>query len=173
MTSDEEHFTPDVLAEALTIWASPGLVTDAARPDLGSVPAQTAVPALSVHTRDEHPGAELIDVIASALLGQGFELLAAFDPATLVDLPILAGWAVELGADGRHLTVIEPTAVFYEGDLGAAVPSGWQAAVHRRGMVVLLVSSDIDLAGSRPVASMDAARRAGSVVGAQIPARWR
>jgi hypothetical protein len=174
MASDGDAPGPDTLAESLTIWASPGLVTDTARPDLGSIPALTVVPSLSVSTRDSHPAAEPVDLIASALLGQGFQLLTAFDPATLVELPILPDWSAEFSPDNQHLTVTEPGGILYDGDLGAKVPLGWHEAVlDRRGLLVLLVSSDINLTGAGRVASMDAARRAGSVVGAQIRAARR
>jgi len=59
----------------------PALVTDPP-PGPGTVAALTCLPSVSVHTSDDYPGADLVDLIASSLLSQGFELLAAFDPAT-------------------------------------------------------------------------------------------
>ncbi|HEX4246963.1 MAG TPA: hypothetical protein VH008_03790 [Pseudonocardia sp.] len=158
---------PGALADGVTIWAAPGLVTDVTRPDLGAVAALTCVPSVTVHASDDHPGAEPVDMIASNLLGQGFALLTAFDPAALVGLPILERWVGALTPDGRRLTVVEPAGVLYDGDL-SAVPAGWYDAVDRRGLLVLLVSSDAGLRGPGPVTSMDAARRAGNVVAAQI-----
>jgi hypothetical protein len=179
MTSIGDPADPaEVFPGGLTIWASPGLVTDLSRPDLGAIAALTVVPSLSAHTRDEHPGAELVDVIATALLGQGFELLAEFDPATLVELPILPGWSDRFSLDGRELLITEPGGVLYDGDLGPGVPDGWHIAVAARGLLVLLVSGDIHLDGAGYAGSMDAARRAGNVVAAQIrtcptrTARW-
>lgn len=91
MTSGDGDAEVGLPGDGLTIWAFPGLVTDAARPELGPVAALSVVPSMSVRIRDDHPGAELVDVIASTLLGQGFELVADFDPATLVELPGTAG----------------------------------------------------------------------------------
>jgi len=55
----------------------------------------------------------------------------------------------------------------YDGDLGAAVPTGWHHALDRRRLLVLLVaSSGVD--GPDRAAAFDAARHAGGVVGAQI-----
>jgi hypothetical protein len=76
MTNGDPTDPAEVFPGGLTIWASPGLVTDLTRPDLGAIAALTVVPSLSAHTQDERPGAELIDLIASVLLGQGFQLLA-------------------------------------------------------------------------------------------------
>jgi len=154
--------------EGLMIWASPGMVADVARTGAGTIAALTCVPSMTLHTRDQHPGAEAVDVIASTLLGHGFELLVAFDRATLLDLPVLPGWSAELAADGHRLHVTEPGGTRYDGNLGPAVPSGWNEALERRGLLVLLVASGVDLERPDRAASVDAARRAGNVVGAQI-----
>jgi hypothetical protein len=159
---------PAVLADGVTIWAAPGLVTDATRPDLGAIAALTCVPSMTLHASDDHPGADPVDLVASNLLGQGFALLTAFDPATLVALPILEHWVCALTPDGRRLTVLEPAGVLYDGDLASAVPAGWHDAVDRRGLLVLLVSTDTGLRGPGQVTSMDSARRAGNVVAAQV-----
>jgi hypothetical protein len=81
---------------------------DPARPDLGSIAALTVLPSLRLRTGDEHPGADPVDVIVSHLLAQGFALLAAFDPASLVALPILRERVGALSPNGRHLTVVTP-----------------------------------------------------------------
>jgi hypothetical protein len=154
--------------EGLMIWASPGMVTDAAGTGGGLIAALTCVPSLTLHTGDEHPGAEPVDVITSTLLGHGFELLVAFDRATLLDLPVLPGWSAELDAEGHRLHVAEPGGTRYDGDLGPALPSGWNETLERRGLLVLLVASGVDLERLDRAASVDAARRAGNVVGAQI-----
>jgi hypothetical protein len=156
--------------EGLMIWASPGMVTDVAGTGAGTIAALTCVPSMTLHTRDEHPGAEAVDVIASTLLGHGFELLLAFDRATLLDLPVLPGWSAELAADGHRLHVTEPGGTRYDGNLGSAVPTKWREALLRRGLLVLLVASGVDLDQPDRAASVDAARRAGNVVGAQIRA---
>lgn len=112
-----------------------------------------------------------MDVIATALLGQGFELLAALDLTALTGLPVLPGWSAELDATRQHLHVTDPSGSLYEGDLGEAVPTGWHQALDRRRLLVLLVASSgvdaSDGAGDR-AAALDNARRAGGVVGAQI-----
>jgi len=159
---------PDMLGDGVTIWASPALVTDPARPDLGTVAALTCLPSVSVHTSDDYPGADLVDLIASSLLSQGFELLAAFDPATLVRVPILQHWVGSLTTDGRHLTVTTPGGALYDGDLATETPPGWHDAIDRRGLLVLLVTSDATLLGPGHVTSMEDARRAGNIVAAQI-----
>jgi hypothetical protein len=168
MASDDQ-LPPDL--DGLAIWATPGLVTDPADPAAEPVAALTCVPSLSVHTRDTHPGAEPVDVIATALLGQGFELLAALDLTALTGLPVLPGWLAELDDTGRHLHVTDPTGSLCDGDLGGAVPTGWHQALDRRRLLVLLVASNgvdaSDRAGDR-AAALDTARRAGGVVGAQI-----
>jgi hypothetical protein len=159
---------PDLLAAGVTIWASPGLVTDPARPDLGSIAALTVLPSLTLHTSDEHPGADPVDVIASNLLAQGFALLAAFDPASLVALPILREWVGALSPNGRHLTVVTPHGTLYDGELAEQVPPHWHETIHRRGLLVLLVTTDTTLRGPGQVTSLEDARQAGNIVAAQI-----
>lgn len=174
MIGDGDPFEP--AAAGLTFWAYPSLVTDPERPSLGPLPILTCIPFLAVHTGDDHPGAEKVSVIASGLLSQGFGLLAHLDPATLLGLPILTGWSVELHPDGRHLTVAEGEpgfgASFFDGDIGPATPRGWGKALCRRELLVLLVACDIDLGDNVAVSSLDAARRAGNAVGAQVPVQF-
>jgi hypothetical protein len=57
------------LEEAMTISASRALVEDDTRPDIGSVAVLTMAPTVTVHTSDDRPGAEVVDVVASALPG--------------------------------------------------------------------------------------------------------
>lgn len=168
MTSGSEGPPPVPNLEGLMIWASPGMVTDVSGGGEGTIAALTCVPSMSPHTRDHYPGAEPVDLITSTLLGHGFELLVAFDRATLLDLPVLPGWSAELNADGQRLHVTEPGGTRYDGNLGPAVLEGWNEAVERRGLLVLLVASGVDLEQFDRAASVDAARRAGNVVGAQI-----
>lgn len=85
---------------------------------------------------------------------------------------MLPGWAAELDATGRHLHVTDPGGSLYDGDLGAAVPTGWHQALERRGLLVVLVaSSGVGSDSANPAYALDSARRAGGVVGAQIRAR--
>ncbi|HEX4248095.1 MAG TPA: hypothetical protein VH008_09510 [Pseudonocardia sp.] len=168
MTSGSEGPPPVPNLEGLMIWASPGMVTDVTGSGAGTIAVLTCVPSMTLHTRDQHAGADPVDVIASTLLGHGFELLVAFDRATLLDLPVLPGWSAELDAEGHRLQVSEPGGTRYDGNLGPAVPSGWNDALERRGLLVLLVASGVDLERLDRAASVDAARRAGNVVGAQI-----
>jgi len=91
---------PDSFAAGVTIWASPGLVTASRRPDLGSIAALTVLPSLSLHTSDEHPGAEPVDVIASNLSPKVSPLLTRLTrPAC--GLPILREWVGAVSPDGR------------------------------------------------------------------------
>lgn len=168
MTSGSESPPPVPNLEGLMIWASPGMVTDVSGGGAGTIAVLTCVPSRTLQTRDEHPGADPVDVVASTLLGHGFELLVAFDRATLLDLPILPGWSAELDTDGHRLHVTAPGGTRYDGNLGPAVPSGWNESLERRGLLVLLVASGVDLEQVDRAASVDAARRAGNVVGAQI-----
>jgi hypothetical protein len=163
-----EGIDAESLGEELTIWASPGVVSDVGRPDLGEVSVLTCVPSLSAHVRDEHPSAELVDVIATGLLAQGFALLTGDDPTTLTALPVVAGWTAQLSSDGRLMRVGDTAGALYDGDLGAAPPDGWHAALRRRGRVVVLVGSGIDLFGAGRTARIADARRAGTMVGAQV-----
>ena len=165
MPSDDQP-PPDL--DGLAIWATPGLVTDPTNPAAAPVAALTCVPSLTVHTHDSHPGAEPVDVIATTLLSQGFALLAALDLTALTELPVLPGWAAQLDTTGHHLHVTDPTGSLYLGELGAAAPTGWYPALERRGLLVLLVASGSNLDGSEGAAALDAARRAGGVVGAQV-----
>jgi hypothetical protein len=55
------------------------------------------------------------------------------------------------------------------GDLGAAVPDGWHETVRGRGQLVVLVGSAIDLGLVDRTEWIEAARRAGGVVGAEVP----
>ena len=59
--------------------------------------------------------------------------------------------------------------MFYDGDLGAAVPAGWLASLQRRRLLVLLVCSGVDLARSDRTEQIAAAGRRGGLVGAQVP----
>jgi hypothetical protein len=51
---------------------------------LGRDPVQTS---FTVHASDSRPGAELVDVVLSSLLGQGFALLTSFDGPGLAARP--------------------------------------------------------------------------------------
>lgn len=156
------------LSEAITLWGTPGLLEDPDRPDLGALALLALVPTITVQTRDEHPGAELIDVVASSLLGSGFGLLARLEPAELAALPLLADWYVELDPDGGVLRIVEPTGTLYDGDLGPRPPAGWHDALHRRGRLIVLFGSGIDGGAD---GREDHLAGAGGLVGAQLPIR--
>jgi hypothetical protein len=127
------------------------------------------ITSFTVHTSDSRPGAELVDVVLSSLLGQGFALLTSFDGPGLAELPLLADWSAQLDHGGQLLQLLEPGGSLYDGDLGAAVPDGWDETVRGRGQLVVLVGSAIDLGIEDRSERIEDARRAGGVVGAQVP----
>lgn len=141
------------LSEAMTLWATPGLVDHS---DHGPLALLALAPEIVVQTSDDHPGAELIDVVTSSLLGSGFGLLARLEPSELAELPVLDQWYAELELDRRVLRIIEPAGSFYDGDLGPQPPVGWHDALQRRGRLIVLFSSGVDSGG-------------GGLVGAQLP----
>lgn len=128
----------------------------------------TTVPSVQVHTSDPRPGAELIDAVLADLLARGFGLVAEFGVVELSSLPSLPDWSARLDEGGARLT-IGADAVFYDGDLGAAVPAGWLAALRRRRLLVLLVCSGVDLARPDRTEQIAGAQRRGQLVGAQVP----
>ena len=89
------------LEGAMTISASPGMVEDHTRPDIGPVAMLTMPPSISVYTSDDHVGAEVVDMVAPSLLRWGFALVTAIEPAELVALPLLPDWDVILDATGH------------------------------------------------------------------------
>jgi SAM-dependent methyltransferase len=129
------------LEEATTLWASPSLIEDPARPDIGPVAVLTMTPSLTVHTSDDRPGAELVDLVVSSLLGQGFDLVTLIEPAELAALPPLPDWRATLDATGQLLEIHEPDAVFYDGTLGHGAPARWHQALRRCGRLVVLVAT--------------------------------
>lgn len=159
------------LSEAITLWGTPGLLEDPDRPDLGALALLALVPTITVQTRDEHPGAELIDIVASSLLGSGFGLLARLEPADLAALPLLADCYVELDPDGRVLRIVEPTGTLYDGDLGPRPPTGWHDALRHRGRLIMLFGSAVDIGATDREDRLDQAAGAGGLVGAQLPLR--
>ncbi len=163
MPSDD----PPDLASGMTIWAVPGLVEDPEDPAPGAVAVLTVVPSVSVHTADGYPGADPVDVIASGLLGRGFALLVAPEVAQLVALPVLRDATAVLDEAQHWLRITDETAALYDGEL-APVPPGWSAAVHRRGLLVVVISAAVDFAAVDRAAQVAAACAAGAVVGAQI-----
>jgi hypothetical protein len=100
---------------------------------------------------------------------RGFALLTSFDGPGLAGLPLLADWSAELDHGGQLLQLLEPGGSLYDGNLGAAVPDGWHKTVRGRGQLVVLVGSAIDLGLEDRTERIEAARRAGAVVGAQVP----
>ncbi len=117
-----DSFDPEALASGVTIRAAPGVVVDDARPDLGAVAVLTAVPSITVHTSDEHPGAEVVDVILSGMLESGFALVVTADPAELTGLPLLRGWEAVLDAGGQHTVELPAITARGVGDKGIQRP---------------------------------------------------
>jgi hypothetical protein len=161
---------PADLDDELTIWACPGVLDDPARADLGPIAVLTLVPSITAHTSDGHPGAERIDVIISGLLGSGFGLVSRLQPAELADLPTLDDWSARLDDHGQHLQITQPSGtLLYDGDLGAAPPQGWHAALRQRRRLITLVSSTVHLEALDRGTRIDEAAGSGGVVGAQLP----
>lgn len=170
--SSGDPIDPADLADELTISATPGVIDDPARPDLGPIAVLMLVPSITMHTSDDHPGAEQIDVIISDLLRSGFGLVSRLDPAELVELPTLDDWAALLDHDGQNLQITEPGGPsLYDGDLGAAPPDRWHGALHRRQLLVALIGSAVDIGAVDRGDRIDRAAGSGGVVGAQLPLR--
>jgi hypothetical protein len=93
------------LDRAMTISASPALVEDDTRPDIGPIAVLTMAPWITVHTSDDRPGAEPVDVVASALLDMGFALVTALGSAELAALPLLPDWRVTAEGTGNLLAI--------------------------------------------------------------------
>jgi hypothetical protein len=167
--SSGDSIDPADLADELTIWASPGVIDDPARPDLGPIAVLTLVPSITAHTSDDHPGAEQIDVIISDLLRSGFGLVSRLEAAELAELPTLGDWSALLDHNGQYLQITKPGGTLYDGDLGAAPPEGWHAALRRRRRLVTLVGSALDIGAVDCGARIDRAAGTGGVVGAQLP----
>jgi hypothetical protein len=153
------------LADAVTIWAVPGLVDAPADPALGSVAVVTIVPSMTVHTRDDYPGADVVDVIASGLLARGFALLGGPEVHQLLELPVLADSRAELRDQDTRLRITDGDSALYEGGLGKA-PEGWSAAARRRGRLVACAA--VEAHATDRAAQVAHACAAGAVVAAQI-----
>ncbi|MBW0101521.1 hypothetical protein I4I78_03655 [Pseudonocardia sp. KRD-291] len=125
--------------------------------------------AVTVHTADPHAGAEPVDAVLAMLLGRGFDLLTGYEPSDLVELPVLEGWSARVDRTGRLLDVHAGGELFYSGDLGAAAPAGWHATAARRGRLVVLAVSQVDLFGDDRTDQIRDAQRSGRAVAAQIP----
>lgn len=131
-----------VIIDAGTAWASPGLVST---PDAAAVAYVTVTFAVTVATSDPRPGAEPVDAITAALLGHGFRLLTdtAQHPA-LQAAPALPGWSAAL-IPAPRIRITAPDGLFYDGDLGPAIPDHWHAATRARGRLTVLVATQLDL----------------------------
>lgn len=154
----------------LTISGSPGLYRDPDRPDHGVVATMTLVPAVEVSTADDRPGAEPVDAVLAALLGRGFALVSELDIAALLALPTPPEGAARLDARTGGLW-LEVGLLAYDGDVGSSPPPGWAAAIARRGWLVVLVASGVDLTAPDRTARIARARAEGRLVGAQVPTR--
>lgn len=101
--------------------------------------------AVTVATSDPRPGAEPVDALTAALLGHGFTLLTdtAHHPA-LQAASTLPGWSATLDPAAR-IRITAPDGLFYDGDLGPAIPDHWHAAAQARGRLTVLVATQLDL----------------------------
>lgn len=100
--------------------------------------------AVTVTTGDPRPGAEPVDAITAALLGRGFTLLTSHDPPAMQAAPLLSGWWGDLSDPGR-LRITAPGELFYDGDLGAAVPDQWRETALASGRLTVLAATQLDL----------------------------
>jgi hypothetical protein len=155
------------LEDAITIWALSAVIEDP-RPGQPPLALLVMVPTVSVHTHDEHPGAEAVDLVASSLLRWGFGLVTGIEFTDLAGLPLLPHWQVRQSRSGRLLQIREPGGVFYDGDLHDA-PEGWHIGLRQRGYVAMLVGSTIQLDSGNRAAQLHAASLRGDVVGARVP----
>ena len=158
---------PHDLADAMTIWAVPGVVGNPAHPELGSVAVLTIIPSFTLHTGDDYPGADTVNVVTSALLGRGFGLLSGPDVSELLALPVLADSHVELSEQDSLVRITDGDSALYDGGLGTT-PPGWAASAKRRGLLVVMFSSEVDPETSDRATQFAQACAAGAVVGALI-----
>ena len=153
-----------VVIDAVTAWASPGLVTTPA----AAVAYVTATFAVTVETSDPRPGAEPVDALTAALLGCGFALLTdtAQHPA-LQAAPALPDWSAVLDPPPR-IRIDAPDGLFYDGDLGTAVPDRWHAITQARGRVTVLVASQLNLHQPDRTQQTEYALRDGRLLAGQV-----
>jgi hypothetical protein len=156
------------LEGAMTISASPGTIEDHTRPDIGPVAMLTATPSVSVHTSDDHAGAEVVDLVASSLLRWGFALVTAIEPAELA-APAAARLARAARPHRSSAADSRARRGVLRRDLGETTPPGWQQTLRRRGRLVVLVGSTLALDRGDRYGQLTAASRAGEIVGAQLP----
>jgi hypothetical protein len=157
------------LVETLTLWATPGVLP--AGPDRAGAEVLgllTLVPAVLVQTCDGYPGAELVDVVVTALLAAGFAMLARPTPAELVALPTPPGWTAVLAEDDSRLHITEPAGSFFDGDVGPAPPTGWHTALEARRELFVLFGT-AGGAGAWDAGGAVGGRGAASLVGARVP----
>jgi hypothetical protein len=101
------------------------VVSDAERQDIGEVAVLTLVPSVTAHTGGSQLGAEVVDVLISRMLAEGFALVDSFTPAALLELPTPDAWRLSVSEDGMRIAITEPDGAFYLGEMGASPPPGW------------------------------------------------
>lgn len=157
------HGGPDPL---LTIDASPGVYTDPGRPTV-AVATLTLVPRILVLTGDRHVGAEVVDAVLAALLGDGFALVTALDTSGLLQLPLIPdGVAVFRSSTG--VLRLSAGCLDYDGDIGPAAPASWASSAAQHGALTVLVATGIDLHASDRTMRIDQARAGGRLVGGRL-----
>jgi len=155
---------PDPL---LTIDATPGVYAAHDRGGATAAATLTLVPRLQVLTGDGHPGAEIVDAVLAALLGDGFTLVPALDVETLLELPSPSGGAAVFTAASGTLELTAGM-LGYDGDIGPGAPAGWAEIAAQRGTLAVLVATGVDLHAEDRTARIDQARADGRLVGAQV-----
>lgn len=155
---------PDPL---LTIDATPGVYAAHDRGGATAVATLTLVPRLQVLTGDGHPGAEIVDAVLAALLGDGFALVPALAADALLELPFASGGAAVFTAASGTLELTAGM-LGHDGDIGPAAPAGWAEIATQRGRLAVLVATSVDLHAEDRTARIDHARTEGRLVGAQV-----
>lgn len=155
---------PDGSQPLMTIDASPGVYS--APGHRRAVATLTLVPRLQVLTGDLHAGAEIVDAVLAALLGDGFALVTTLGAGGLAQLPLIPGRAVFSPREGALR--ITAGCLDYDGDIGPAAPAGWARTAGQRRALVVLVATGIDLHAADRTARIDQARAGGRLVGGRL-----
>jgi hypothetical protein len=156
-SAEQPRDVSDVLGN-LTFFATPSLATLESGERIAALIINSS---WGFHTRDEHAGAEPVNLLLAAALGRGFALLMTRDITEWTSLPVLDGWRAVVDRGRQLVRVLEPDGVaLYDGSLGPGVPAGWHETAAEGGLLTVLMSESLAGHGQRP----------GGTVGAQVRA---